>query len=322
VSFSTSVATDIVSTTRDSHWQVPNKGLISLWQLLLVVIAALFPSGRFVPRWTGLTLVVGCAGFVPYALFPRNTLPHQLGWLLLLLDQAILVLAQFYRYRWVSRPLERQQTKWVGFGYLVPAAVYVGCNVLSQLLPTLSDPMSPAGAPYQLALNVISLFLLLSLPLSLGVAILRYRLWEIDRLINKALVYGLLTLLLTALYAGLILGLEGLAGPMMGQQVQPVVIVVSTLVIAALFGPLRQRLQHLIDRRFYRQKYQAEKILAAFSATLSNRVALEEIREQVMVIVQETMQPTHVSLWLCKTGHSHRSTADTADREEQRLSSP
>jgi hypothetical protein len=322
VSFSTSSATDIVSGARDSLWQIPNKGLISLWQLLLVLVFSLFPSGRFVPRWTRWTLVVGFAGFVPYAFFPRNTLLHEFGWLLLLGDQVILAVAQLYRYRRVSRPFERQQTKWVAFGFLVPAAVYVGCNVLAQLFPMLYDPRSPAGAPYQLALTAVGICLLFSFPLSLGIAILRYRLWEIDTLINKALVYGLLTLLLTALYAGLILGLEGLAGPMMGQQVQPAVIVVSTLVIAALFGPLRQRLQHLIDRRFYRQKYHAEKILAAFSATLNNRVALEEIREQVMVIVQETMQPTHVSLWLCKTGHSHRSTADTADREEQRLSSP
>ena len=208
VSFSTSPATDIVSAARDSLWQVPNKGLISLWQLLLVLVFSLFPSGRFVPRWTRWTLVVGLAGFVPYAFFPRNTVLHELGWLLLLGDQAVLVVTQLYRYRLVSRPLERQQTKWVAFCFLVPAAVYVGGIVLSQLFPVLSDPTSPAGAPYQLALTAVGICLTLSFPLSLGVAMLHARLWQIDVLINHTLVYGALTIVLAAVYVGLVIGLQ------------------------------------------------------------------------------------------------------------------
>jgi len=148
-------------------------------------------------------------------------------------------------------------------------------------------------------LTAVGICLTLSFPLSLGVAMLRYRLWEIDTLINKALVYGLLSGLLAALYAGLILGLESLVGPVTGQEAQPVVIVVSTLVIAALFQPLRRRLQQLVDRRFYRHKYDAEKTLAAFSATLRNQVDLKQIREQLLAVVQETMQPASLSLWIC-----------------------
>ena len=138
------------------------------------------------------------------------------------------------------------------------------------------------------------------LPLSIGLAILRYRLWDVDALINKALVYGGLSGILGALYAGLIIGLENLAGTITGGQTtrQPVVLVVSTLAIAALFLPVRSRIQSLIDRRFYRKKYDAEKMLAAFSATLRQETDLKQVREHLIALVQETMQPAHVSLWL------------------------
>jgi hypothetical protein len=126
---------------------------------------------------------------------------------------------------------------------------------------------------------------------------LRYRLWDIDTLINKALVFGSLTALLGALYAGLIIGLESLAGAIIGGQAaqNPLVLVVSTLAIAALFLPVRRRIQAVIDRRFYRKKYDAEKTLAAFSAALRQETDLLQIRKQLLEVVQETMQPAHVT---------------------------
>jgi hypothetical protein len=128
---------------------------------------------------------------------------------------------------------------------------------------------------------------------------LRSRLWDIDILINKALVYGSLTALLALLYFGLVIGLGSLVRLFTGQVSQsPVVIVASTLAIAALFQPLRHRLQRFIDRRFYRSKYDAAKTLEAFSATLRNEVDLSQLREELVAVVQETMQPAHVSLWL------------------------
>jgi len=141
---------------------------------------------------------------------------------------------------------------------------------------------------------------MIAIPLSFAIALLRYRLWDIDILINKALVYGLLTGLLGALYAGLIIGLTSLADVMSGGKAseQPVALVIATLAIAALFLPVRRRIQSIIDRRFYRRKYDAEKTLAAFSASLRNQVDLERIQEQLLAVVQETMQPEHVSLWL------------------------
>ena len=126
---------------------------------------------------------------------------------------------------------------------------------------------------------------------------LRSRLWEIDTIINRTLVYGTLTVILTAVYVGLILGLQALLRGIISQN-NSVAIVLSTLAIYVLIQPLRRRIQRVIDRRFYRRKYDAAKILAAFSATLRNEVDLDQLREQLLGVVEETMQPMHVSLWL------------------------
>ncbi len=138
---------------------------------------------------------------------------------------------------------------------------------------------------------------LLLIPLTLGIAVLRYRLWDIDILINRTLVYGTLTASLALAYFGLIFALQYLLRGMINQN-NDVAIVVSTLAIAALFQPLRKRIQAGIDRRFYRRKYDAAKTIAAFSATLRNEVDLTQLREHLLNVVQETMQPAHVSLWL------------------------
>ncbi len=126
---------------------------------------------------------------------------------------------------------------------------------------------------------------------------LRTRLWEVDVLINRTLVYGTLTAILTAVYLGLIIGLQALLRGVISQD-NGVAIVLSTLAIYVLFQPLRRRLQAIIDRRFYRRKYDAARTLAAFSATLRNEVDLHQLREQLVAVVEETMQPSHVSLWL------------------------
>ncbi len=216
-------------------------------------------------------------------------------------EAAILVVVQLYRYRRVSSPLQRQQTKWVVFGFAVPITVYVIGIVPSLMFPVLAVP----GSLYGLAFIAVQDFLNLLTPLSFGFALLRSRLWDIDILINRTLVYGTLTVLLAGVYVGLVIGLQALLRGIIRQD-DSVAIVLSTLAIYILFQPLRARIQALIDRRFYRRKYDAAKTIAAFSATLRQEVDLE----QLMVVVQETMQPTHVSLWLCKTGQEHRSTAD------------
>jgi hypothetical protein len=136
-------------------------------------------------------------------------------------------------------------------------------------------------------------------PISMGVAILRYRLYDIDILINRTLVYGSLTLLLAAVYFGGVTLTEAIFRTLTGQEEQPqLAIVVSTLVIAALFIPLRRRIQSFIDRHFYRRKYDAGKTLEAFSAKLREETDLDTLNNELVGVVRETMQPAHVSLWL------------------------
>jgi hypothetical protein len=206
----------------------------------------------------------------------------------------VLVGIQIYRYVRVSTQVQRQQTKWVVFG--IATAIIIGGAI------SIADPSAGSNqAPHTLVdflLGTVTFFFFFLIPLSIAIAILRYRLWDVDALINKALVYGLLTALLGALYAGLIIGVGSLVGAVSGQDSQPLVLVISTLAIAALFLPARQWVQRLIDRRFYRRRYDAEKALAGFSAGLRSEVNLEQVRERLLAVVNETMQPEQVSLWL------------------------
>jgi len=137
----------------------------------------------------------------------------------------------------------------------------------------------------------------LSIPLSIGVAILKYRLYDIDRIINRTLVYGLLTVSLAVMYVGSVFSLQYVLRTMTGETSQ-LVVVASTLAIAALFNPLRRRFQSFIDRRFYRNKYDAQKTLEAFGARLRDETDLETLGDDLVGVVRNTVQPDHVSLWL------------------------
>jgi hypothetical protein len=136
-----------------------------------------------------------------------------------------------------------------------------------------------------------------AIPVAIGFAVLRYRLYDIDVVINRTLVYGSLTVALVALYFGGIVVLQRLFVLLTGQQ-STLAVVASTLLIAALFTPLRRRIQSFIDRRFYRSKYDARKTLEAFSVKLREEMDLEALNEDLVGVVRETMQPAHVSLWL------------------------
>ena len=202
-----------------------------------------------------------------------------------------------YRYRRVSTPVQRQQTKWIVVGI---AAIF-----LSTLLGSLPYVMFPAvrepGLPrliYTLLRRPFYEVVLLFVAAGMVISILRYRLWNIDVLINRALVYGILTAMLALVYFTCVVLLQQLVSRLTGQESNPLVVAASTLAIAALFQPLRVRIQTFIDRRFYRHKYDAEQALQAFSSRLRHEVDLDTWKDDLMAVVHETVQPAHVSLWL------------------------
>ena len=187
--------------------------------------------------------------------------------------------------------VERQQIKWFAYA----AVATVSATILAYIIPGVIDtPLWFEQVGFALNIAFIP-----AIPVSIGIAILRYRLYNIDLLINRTLVYGSLTAALVMVYLGGVATTEAIFRALTGQEKQPqLAIVVSTLVIAALFNPLRRRIQSFIDRRFYRRKYDARKTLEVFSAALRDETDLGALSDDLVGVVRETMQPEHVSLWL------------------------
>src|ERR687897_674550 len=209
----------------------------------------------------------------------------RLGGLMLLLAGLGAVISLVVRFRW-ARGAVRQQIKW----FASAAALTVVWLIVFQ--------QSTRGLP-EAIVALSGLLVIASIPVATGIAILRYRLYDIDRIINRTLVYGSLSASLALVYFGGVTLTQALLRTLTDQQELPqLVIVASTLVIAALFMPLRRRIQSLIDRSFYRRKYDATKTLEAFSAQLSDETDLDALSGDLVGVVRETMQPEHVSLWL------------------------
>src|SRR5260221_13736435 len=235
---------------------VPITFMSALGLASLALFLVLFPNGRLVPRWMALFLLLAMMGTIstvlpPTSRFSSNNVPGWLSGLLNVLVFGAIIFSQIYRYRRVSTRVERQQTKWVGFGIIV---LLIGISVLPALFHFFSPTyFSQPNTPSSVILGLVNYpLLLLSPPITIGLSILRARLYDIDVLINRTLVYGTLTVLLALVYFGLVIGLESLVRLLTGQVSQsPFIIVASTLAIAALFRPLRRRLQAMIDRRSY-----------------------------------------------------------------------
>jgi len=197
---------------------------------------------------------------------------------------------------------ERQQLKWFLFA-AVPAVVGLSVVLLQNMVYNLTSELLAGNTVELLPWEVwnyilyVAMFALLIVPVFTYIAILKYRLYDIDIIINRALVYGSLTAMLVALYIGGIVVLRRVFVALTGQK-STLAVVASTLLIAALFTPLRRRIQAFIDRRFYRRKYDARKILEAFSATLRDETDLDALSDDLVGVVGETMQPAHVSLWM------------------------
>jgi hypothetical protein len=272
--------------------------VLSLASLFLFLY--LFPDGQFVPRWTFWLAIVLVTVMVPIALFPGPPFDMKkwspLAFALFLLCWVLPgVIAQVYRYRHVSGPMQRQQTKWVVFGLTAALTGLVGVIILLAIVPSLQ----PGSVAADFIGATATAGLVLLIPLSLTIAMLWHHLYDIDILINRTLVYGVLTAMLAVVYFGGVATTQATFHTLTGQEEQPqLAIVVSTLVIAALFMPLRRRIQSFIDRRFYRRKYDARKTLEAFSAKLREEPDLDALSDDLVEVVRETMQPAHVSLWL------------------------
>jgi hypothetical protein len=283
-----------------------------LWVLgfnLFVLMLILFPTGQLPRsrwRWVVYLYVAVALGeviampFLPGTLEGLDLIENPLGIEGLpigrkpvqalvftggLVASATLIL-RLRRGSWV----ERQQIKWLAYA----ATASAGGSILTY------TPPEAIGARWVTSVGYVLLELgVLGIPISIGIAILRYRLYEIDTLINRTLVYGSLTAMLALVYFGGVTVTQALLRTLTGQEKLPqLVIVASTLLIAALFTPLRRRIQSFIDRRFYRRKYDARKTLEAFSAKLRDETDLEALNNDLVGVVRETMQPAHVSLWL------------------------
>jgi len=277
------------------------------WFLIVVFLLLLFPTGRLPsPRWRPvLWAAMGYVGFFTLVVWlspvsqevrlssVRNPLGLDLEIMnflddvlfltlpLLLLVSGTAVIARFRR----SRGDERQQIKW--FAYAVAVMVVLFTIWLSLVLAGL---VSASALVFTIPLT--------GLPVATAIAILKYRLYDIDLLINRTIVYGSLTATLAVFYFGSVVSLQAALRALTGQE-STLAVVASTLAIAALFSPLRRRVQAVVDRRFYRRKYDAAKTLAAFNVTLRDETNLEALNNDLVGVVRETMQPEHVSVWLC-----------------------
>jgi hypothetical protein len=266
---------------------------------VLFLFASLFPNGKFIPRWSRWITV----GWIIWSLLFYTVLqnvPFAYNVLALVSGLACALFAQIYRYRYASNLTQRQQIKWVVLAACIATVMVIVLDVPNLIFPVTGQ----AGSFYRLFVSgPADILAVLLIALSLAFAILRYRLYDIDIIINRTLVYGSLTVILSLVYFGLVVGLQALLRGFINQD-NSVAIVISTLAIAALFQPLRLRIQRIIDRRFYRHKYDATRTLEAFSATLRSEIDLNQLRAHLLNVVQETMQPSYVSLWLCQPNRS------------------
>ncbi len=286
----------------------PLVGVLALG--LMVFLILLFPDGRLPSRrwrwffWLSLLLILVAAILQEFAsgvVWPLGgaAIYNPLGveglpnyWELtqaLLLTLIFTSAASLFVRRLRARGVERQQLKWFTYSATLAISGAILTYIISPVI----------GAPLWIEWFVFVLALVgpIGIPISMGIAILRYRLYEIDLIINKTLVYGALTAILALLYLGSVTVLQYLLSLLTGEG-GTLAIVASTLAIAALFNPLRRRIQAFIDRRFYRRKYDARKTLEEFGSRLSEEPNLETISDDLVGVVRETMQPAHVSVWL------------------------
>ncbi|HET7273469.1 MAG TPA: hypothetical protein VFI90_20545 [Rubrobacter sp.] len=292
---------------------VPPVGLLGTYMVML------FPDGRLPSRrwrplawFSGVVILLASVALDvdPGPLPHRGGLRNPLGiegypWvesvgvaLVLLLPLCMLAsaLSLISRYRHSGKEV-RQQIKWLAFAASFTGLLYL-CSLITLIFFSPDSLVTEGASPLWVSLIMNSLLISFAgIPTAIGFAVLKYRLYDIDVIINRTLVYGVLTLSLVLVYFGGVVALQYVFRTLTGGESQ-LAVVASTLAIAALFDPLRRRIQSLIDRRFYRRKYDATRILASFGTRLRDEVDLYTLSDDLLEVVRETMQPVHVSLWL------------------------
>jgi len=265
----------------------------------LVMFVFVFPDGRFVPRWMRWVAVIFSGNFMLFLIlgFGFAEFLWFIAGFLLVFPPIFAFFGQVHRYRQVSTPEQRQQTKWILYSL---ALILLSLPFVTLLAPLVLPPNVQTSLEFHLVFLVATM-----IPLSIGISILRYQLFDIDLIIRRTLTYSLLSLLLASVYFGSILLLQTIFSSLTGQR-SPIAIVLSTLAIAALFTPLRSRVQDFIDRRFYRRKYDAERVLAQFAETARDEVDMEKLSGALLGVVEETMQPEYLSLWLRSTSEGKK----------------
>jgi hypothetical protein len=290
--------TEIIQVANVIPWRVFGFTIL-FWFLLEPYF---YPDGQAVPRralWIILPLtiyhlvlqvVTALAYYVPEIQTQLGEINWRTGQGIVILPVVINFLIAFgcqvYRYARVTTAIQRQQTKWFLFGF--------GFFLLTSLVGFITG--GRGGWVDDLVASVLGYT---ALPIALTIAVLRYRLWDIDLIIRRTLIYSILTTMLALVYFASIIVLQQIFRGITGQE-SDLALIVSTLAIAALFNPLRHRVQDTIDHRFYRRKYDAQQVLARFAATVRDEVELEKLTGELLNVVNETMQPTSVSLWLKK----------------------
>ena len=270
-------------------WTIPAQVVTVAGSVSLFLLFALFPNGRFVAWW----IWIAAFGWVVLNVDLSQVVPVYFAVPIALLTVALLAAGQVIRYRYISSPVQRQQTKWAVFAI---ALLLISNQAFWQPYFWIADlhrqdSLFPLLAwPWELVSGLV-------VPICFGIAILRFRLYDIDIIIRRALLYGPLTITLGLIYAGCVILLQAPLRPFtrIGGDIS---LVISTLAVAALFRPIRGRIQEAIDRYFYRRKYDATRTLAAFGATLRNDVDLAWLQEHLLRTVEDAVQPTHASLWL------------------------
>jgi hypothetical protein len=290
-------------------WWVPGRGVQVLGEVFAVLFFLTFPGGRFVPSWTRWLGAAFLAFQIPGDLFPdvyssRPALEAAQGVVFICFILGMLW-SQVYRYRNVSTPAQRRQTRWVVSGTALAIV-----SLFAVLVPffVLGPRLAEASSFVSFLIQVFIPLVMMLIPISIGVAMLRSGLFDVDVLINRVLVYGALTVSLAVVYFGAVASLQYVFRALTGGTSQ-LAIVASTLAIAALFTPLRRRVQAAIDRRFYRRKYDAAKTLADFGARLKSETDLDELSGDLVSLVRETMQPAHAFLWLRPASEADRNKA-------------